>query len=148
MREKSLVIKTFDELSGREEYEILKARSAVFMMEQNIHYLDMDDVDYRSVHFTETDDSGHVTAYLRMYGSDEDKTSVNIGRVLVMERGRGNGQRLIEHAVRYAEDNGYRKICCDAQKQTVPFYERCGFYKISDEFIEAGIPHIRMQRDI
>ena len=43
---KTFVIKKFDELSGREVYEILKARSTVFMMEQNIHYLDMDDVDY------------------------------------------------------------------------------------------------------
>ena len=141
-----MLIKRFDELSGREVYEILKARSAVFMMEQNIHYLDMDDVDYRSIHFAETDDSGHVTAYLRMYESEEDRTAVNIGRVLVMDRGRGNGQKLIDRAFSYAAENGYHQICCDAQKQTVSFYEKCGFHVVSEEFIEAGLPHVRMQR--
>jgi ElaA protein len=141
-----MLIRRFDELSGREVYEILKARSAVFMMEQNIHYLDMDDVDYRSVHFAEADDAGHVTAYLRMYEEDEDRTSVRIGRVLAMERGHGSGRKLVECAVGYAAEKGYRRICCDAQKQTVPFYEKCGFRSVSEEFMEAGIPHVRMQR--
>ena len=43
-------VKPFDALSGAEVYEILKARSAVFMMEQEIRYLDIDDIDYRSLH--------------------------------------------------------------------------------------------------
>ena len=143
-----MIIKKFEELTGSEVYEILKARSAVFMMEQNIHYLDMDDIDYRSIHFADMDGSGHVTAYLRMYGSEEDRAAVNIGRVLTVMRGSGNGRKLIDRAVSYASENGYRKVCCDAQKQTVLFYEKCGFHRISDEFIEAGIPHIRMQRDL
>ena len=42
--------KRFDELSTTELYEILKARSEIFVMEQNIHYQDMDDVDCRSLH--------------------------------------------------------------------------------------------------
>ncbi|MCR5774722.1 MAG: GNAT family N-acetyltransferase [Lachnospiraceae bacterium] len=148
MNEKTLEIRTFDELSGREVYEILKARSAVFMMEQSIHYLDMDDVDLRSVHFAGYDDRGLVTRYLRMYDAEDDKSAVNIGRVLVMDRGDGQGRDLVSRAVAYAADKGYRRMCCDAQKQSVPFYEKCGFSVVSDEFIEAGIPHIKMQRDI
>lgn len=143
-----MLIKRFDELSGREVYEILKVRSAVFMMEQNIRYLDMDDVDYRSVHFAEEDDAGHVTAYLRMYESEEDRTAVRIGRVLAVDRGHGNGRKLVDRAVGYAAENGYRRIGCDAQKQTVPFYEKCGFQRDSEEFMEAGIPHVRMQRTL
>ena len=144
---KTFVIKKFDELSGREVYEILKARSTVFMMEQNIHYLDMDDVDYRSVHFVEVDDDGHVIAYLRMYASDEDG-AVNVGRVLVLERGQGNGRELVNLAIDYATQKGYRYVFCNAQKQTVAFYERCGFETISEEFIEAGIPHVRMRKEL
>ena len=44
------VAKTFDELSTKELYEILKARAAVFVVEQNIVYQDMDDKDYDSLH--------------------------------------------------------------------------------------------------
>ena len=39
-------IKTFDQLTNKEVYEILKARFKVFVMEQETLYLDMDDVDY------------------------------------------------------------------------------------------------------
>jgi ElaA protein len=144
---KTFVIKKFDELSGREVYEILKARSAVFTMEQNIHYMDMDDVDYRSVHFAEVDDDGHVIAYLRMFAAD-DAEAVNVGRVLVLARGQGNGRELMNLAIDYATQKGYRCIFCNAQKQTIAFYERCGFETISEEFIEAGIPHVRMRREL
>ena len=44
------VAKTFDELTTRKIYEILKVRAAVFVVEQNIVYQDMDDKDYDSLH--------------------------------------------------------------------------------------------------
>ena len=43
-------IKKFNELSAAEIYEILKARSEIFVIEQNINYQDMDDIDYDSLH--------------------------------------------------------------------------------------------------
>ena len=42
--------KTFDELTTKELYEILKSRSQIFTIEQNIHCQDMDDIDYNSLH--------------------------------------------------------------------------------------------------
>lgn len=36
--------KTFDELTTKELYEILKSRSQIFTIEQNIHCQDMDDI--------------------------------------------------------------------------------------------------------
>ena len=44
-----LVVKKFDELTTTELYEILKAR-AVFVVEQNCVYQDLDDIDYDSLH--------------------------------------------------------------------------------------------------
>ena len=46
----NLISKKFNELSTTEIYEILKARSEIFILEQNIHYQDMDGVDYNSLH--------------------------------------------------------------------------------------------------
>lgn len=43
-------IKTFDELTTKELYEILKLRADVFVVEQNCIYPDLDDIDYRSIH--------------------------------------------------------------------------------------------------
>ena len=46
----SIVSKYFDELTTKELYEILKARSEIFVVEQNCVYQDLDGVDYRSLH--------------------------------------------------------------------------------------------------
>ena len=38
------ISKQFDELTNRELYEILKSRAEIFVVEQNINYVDMDDI--------------------------------------------------------------------------------------------------------
>ena len=42
-----LTVKKFQELTTTELYEILKARAEIFIMEQEINYQDMDDIDYK-----------------------------------------------------------------------------------------------------
>ncbi len=38
-----------------------------------------------------------------------------------------------------------QKICMDAQKHAVGFYEKFGFQVTSDEFLEEGILHVVME---
>lgn len=143
--------KYFDELSNRELYEILKARSKIFMMEQDIRCLDMDDIDYRSLHcfFFE---NGQVTAYLRAFYDDEnahDEETIVIGRVLTTSHGLGTGRKLMEQSIKAIKE----KLNCDrlrlnAQKYAVGFYEKFGFAVNSEEFLEEGIVHVSMERRI
>lgn len=42
----------FEELTGNDVYEILKLREAVFILEQQCFYIDIDDVDKTSHHVT------------------------------------------------------------------------------------------------
>lgn len=46
----NLIAKNFEELTITELYEILKARAEIFIMEQDINYQDMDNIDYKSLH--------------------------------------------------------------------------------------------------
>lgn len=46
----NLVIKSFEELTKRELYEILRVRSEVFVVEQECVYQDLDGLDYDSIH--------------------------------------------------------------------------------------------------
>ncbi len=62
----NFISKRFHELNTIELYEILKARSEVFNMEQKIHYQNMDDIDYRSIHCFFMKEN-KVNAYLRAY---------------------------------------------------------------------------------
>ncbi|MCH5205698.1 MAG: GNAT family N-acetyltransferase [Oscillospiraceae bacterium] len=134
--------KPFSELTAAEIYEILKARSRVFQFEQNIRYLDEDDVDYDCLHcFFE--ENGQVAAYLRAYLEDG---RIKLGRVLTVARGKGLGKRLAELSVQSAREHfGALPITVDAQKHAEGFYKKLGFVTTSGEFLEEGIVHVKME---
>ncbi len=139
------VEKFFHELTAKEVYEILKVRSKVFMLEQEIHCLDMDDMDYESLHVF-AQEEGRVVAYLRAYATSPDG-DVRIGRVLTVHRGEGMGKKIMEKgmdAIR-RKMNG-KRIFVDAQLHAKGFYEKCGFVTVSEEFLEEGILHVKMER--
>jgi len=136
--------KCFDELTPREVYEILRARYLVFRVEQKIDYCDFDDIDYRSLHVFMAS-AGAVKAYFRAFYRDGGRRTVQVGRVLTLEHGVGHGRRLMEEGIkRIREKMNPDVILLDSQKHAVGFYEKFGFVAISDEFIEAGIPHVEM----
>lgn len=134
--------KLFSELTAAEIYEILKARSKIFQIEQNIKYLDEDDVDYNSLHcFFEED--GQVIAYLRAYLDGE---NIKFGRVLTITHGKGLGKRLTELSIEAARKRlGSRTVIMDAQKHAEGFYKKLGFVTTSGEFLEEGIVHVKME---
>ncbi|MBO4808054.1 MAG: GNAT family N-acetyltransferase [Lachnospiraceae bacterium] len=142
----SFLVKKFDELTNRELYEILKSRGDIFMMEQEILYVDEDDVDYKSLHIFSMED-GRVTSYLRAYY--DDNGVLKIGRVLTLKHGEGLGKKLMEFALeeipkRMPAD----KICMDAQKHAIGFYEQFEFKVTSDEYVEEGVVHVDMCLDL
>lgn len=89
-------IKTFDELTGKEIYEILRSRAEVFMKEQRISYVDPDGIDYKSWHVFATEND-KVCAYLRAFKDGDD--TIKIGRVLTLIHGKGTGTQLMKYAI-------------------------------------------------
>lgn len=138
------VIKSFSELNTRELYEILRARAAVFVVEQNCVYQDLDGIDTEAVHMYTEDESG-ITAYLRMFTKDDKSKTVQIGRVLTTKRGCGLGLSLLMKALEVAKVHLQAKIIyLEAQVYAIGFYEKAGFTVSSEEFLEDGIPHVKM----
>lgn len=141
----NLISKKFEELNTVELYEILKARSEIFIMEQNLHYQDMDNIDYRSLHCFFMEDN-KVTAYLRAFFQDENKEVVKIGRVLTIKHGNGIGKDLmLQSLTAIREKMKCKKIIMDAQKHAEGFYEKLDFKTVSDDFLEEGIVHVSME---
>ena len=138
--------KTFDELSSRELYEILRARNDVFVVEQKCPYEDIDGVDYESRHVFLKDESGRVQAYLRYFPRPGEPGVVQLGRVLTRERGTGLGMTILAAGIESARGNpGITAIYIEAQTYAIRFYERAGFAVAGEEFPEDGIPHIPMR---
>ena len=140
------IAKTFEELTTKEIYEILKARAAVFVVEQNIVYQDMDDKDYDSLHvFCEED--GRVTAYLRAFKVESDV--VRMGRVLTLQHGQGLGGKLLNYGLEEIRRKFLPKvITIDSQCHAIGFYEKAGFRVCSEEFLEEGIMHVKMELEV
>ena len=138
-----LKIKFFNELSATELYEIVRARQEVFLMEQNIVCRDFDGVDYDALHcFLWEGDK--VVAYLRAYRGDDGET--HIGRVLSIPHGVGLGKRLMLESMPIIKE----KFECDSislhsQCHAEGFYEKLGFKRIGNVFLEEGIEHVMMK---
>ena len=134
----------FDQLSNVQLYELLKLRSDVFVVEQNCVYGDIDGRDPDAVHVLLYDD-GVLQAYLRIF-RHEDGT-VRIGRVVSRTRGRHYGEAVLRHGIAAAEERfDAAEIVIEAQVYAAGFYARQGFRTASEEFLEDGIPHVRMVR--
>lgn len=139
-----LVTKFFDELTTTELYEILKARAEIFIMEQEILYQDMDDIDYRSLHIFYEED-GKVLAYLRAFPKEGEEGAVKVGRVLTIEHGTGLGGKLLKEGLKQIKEKmNPTCIHLDSQTHAIGFYEREGFQVCSEEFLEEGIMHVKM----
>lgn len=136
----------FEEINGRELYEILQLRVNVFIVEQDCPYPEIDDNDFEAIHITCRDEQG-IAAYSRLLPGGVKYETPSIGRVIVREdqRGTGLGHVLMEHAIREVLKQWEpSEIFLQAQTHLESFYKQHGFKAISGPYNDDGIPHIDM----
>lgn len=139
-----LCVKRYPELTLDELYRLLRLRVAVFVVEQECPYMELDDRDQEAVHVWLEDAEG-IQAYLRVMDRGVESEYVSIGRVIAVKRRSGIGSRILEEGIRVAREVfNAEAIYLEAQVYARRFYERQGFRQVSDEYIDDGIPHIRM----
>lgn len=147
--ETTIICKHFDDLSNRELYEILKARSAVFVVEQNCPYQDIDGKDVFSYHLFIQRKDQSVAGCLRVFIKEDEPDTAQIGRVVTTERGCGVGGRLLHAAVQMIEERcTVSQIYLEAQTYAIGFYQKESFAVTSEPFLEDGIPHVQMRRQV
>lgn len=140
-----LVVKHFSELTTRELFEIYKVRVAVFVVEQKCAYQEVDDMDREAYHFWLEDDDG-IEAYLRLMPAGVARAEVSLGRVIAVKRRCGLGSKIVAEGIRFAKEKlEASEIVIEAQTYVRKMYESLGFRAESEEFLEDGIPHIRMR---
>jgi len=126
----------------------LALRREVFIEEQDVpEALEIDGRDEEATHFLARADGDPVgTARLRDYGEGVAK----VERVAVREshRGEGWGERIMSAVETYARDAGFDRVRLAAQVPVVGFYERLGYEVVSEEFMDAGIPHRSMEKPL
>ncbi|WP_068943883.1 MULTISPECIES: GNAT family N-acetyltransferase [Chryseobacterium] len=139
-------IKSFEELSTLELYNILKLRSEIFIIEQNCVYQDIDDKDLKCHHLMCLVD-GKLAGYTRIVPHGLTYEDASIGRVVIgtAYRGLGLGKQLMEHSIKGCQDIlKESKIRISAQLYLLKFYNALGFKEVGTPYDEDGIPHIEM----
>ncbi|UZO81826.1 GNAT family N-acetyltransferase [Aquimarina sp. ERC-38] len=142
-------IKSFGEIQLEELYQILKLRTEVFVVEQDCVYQDMDNKDQKAVHIIGYYQN-ELAAYTRIFKPGDYSDLASIGRVVVDPNKRkfGFGKEIMNASIQSIYDLfGKQPITISAQCYLYDFYASLGFKQVSQEYLEDGIPHIRMNKD-
>ena len=116
-------------------------REMVFIREQGVPpELEWDELDAACLHLLAVDPAGNPAGTARL--SPKGK----IGRMAVLKecRGKGMGNMLMQRLLAEAQNMQIQQVALNAQMQAIDFYKKFGFMVAGEEFMEAGIPHVRM----
>ena len=141
-----ITTKEFSELSTKELYDLLQLRSEVFVVEQDCVYQDIDGKDKKAHHVLGYKND-RLVAYTRVFKPEDYFKKASIGRVVVKERERQHnyGYDIMKASISLIEnDFNETEIVISAQTYLGNFYNKLGFREIGEEYLEDGIPHIKM----
>ena len=144
-----ITVKTYNELSTKELYELLQLRSEVFVVEQDCVYQDIDGKDQKALHVLGIKD-GKIVAYTRLFNAGDYFEFPSIGRVVVKETERqfGYGHDIIKASIEAIKKHYQQsRIKISAQTYLIKFYQMHGFEPVGEEYLEDGIPHVAMIRE-
>jgi len=141
----SVIQKSFQQLKLEELYGILSLRIAVFCVEQNCPYQDIDNQDQKAQHvFIKNKDK--IIAYARIIRKSKSKAA--IGRVVVdqQHRKKGLAQIIMKHCIDNLKPS--KTIELSAQSYLQRFYKELGFSSTGEYYLEDDIPHEKMRLNL
>ena len=145
---------TWTELAGadldvRTLYDVLALRSAVFVVEQECAYLDLDGRDLVEDTCHVIGRRGGIAAYARVLAPGADQPSPRIGRVIVAPDSRGQqlARPLMRRALAVCKTHWPgQAVELGAQAHLAGLYASLGFEPVGDQYDEDGIAHVLMRR--
>lgn len=140
-------IKAFKDLTVDEFYEIIYLRTAIFVVEQNCPYQEVDEKDKQSYHLFGTINNGEIIAVTRILPQGISYDEISIGRVALKKeyRGKGIADNLMVKTLQFIETQfGKQAIRISAQKHLINYYGKYGFKQVGEDYLEDNIPHIEM----
>ncbi|MCU4174436.1 GNAT family N-acetyltransferase [Carboxylicivirga sp. N1Y90] len=140
------IIKSFEELTTTELYELLKLRAEIFVVEQDCVYNDLDNNDQIAHHLMIIEDD-LIVGYARMLNVGTRFPKASIGRLVVAKEARFKGiaRKVMTEAANWMKENWeLDSIHISAQKYLKAFYGSLGYEIVTEEYLEDGIPHLGM----
>jgi len=135
-------------ISDRELKEALEVRKRVFIEEQGIpEDLELDGHDTEALHMV-VEDGDRVIGTARVLFPATGQAKIERMAILKPFRHRGIGRRIISFLIEELSHRQVEQVVLHAQCSVVAFYKSCGFEETGSPFWEAGIKHIKMQKQL
>lgn len=124
-------------------------RHAVFVVEQHVPEAEeWDDLDAQSIHLLARAGDGTALGTARLIPRGETGKITRVA-VLAEARGTGTGAALMREAIAVLSAMpGITRLQLGAQNHAIPFYEKLGFTVYGPEYMDGGIPHHDMAREL
>ncbi|MBT2215460.1 GNAT family N-acetyltransferase [Virgibacillus dakarensis] len=133
--------------SDQEIQQAFQVRTTVFVDEQHVPpEEELDHFDKEAIHFIVIQNDSPIAASRLRFAGDYGK----LERICVLkeQRGKSYGAQLIQAMETETVKKGYRKAKLNAQTHAENFYKRLGYETVSGEFLDAGIPHVTMIKQL
>jgi predicted GNAT family N-acyltransferase len=127
---------------GDDEQSVRAIRGNVFVDEQGISAdIDFDGLDASAI---------HALAYMdgKLVGTGRMLSDGHIGRIAILKEYRSQkvGSEVVRALIAEAVNKSYKRVYLGSQKHATRFYSRLGFTPFGEEFMDAGIVHLSMEK--
>ncbi|MFF2177261.1 GNAT family N-acetyltransferase [Lysinibacillus sp. NPDC058147] len=134
--------------TAKEHEDAFAVRKQVFVEEQGVPlHLECDAEDASATHFIMYDNNAPVGA-ARLRSIENDTAKIERVCILQDQRGKKLGALIMNEMEKHAISMNKKKLKLHAQSYAIPFYEKLGYTVTSPEFMDAGIPHRAMEKEI
>ena len=135
-------------ITQKEKLECFNIRFEVFVKEQGVpKEIEIDEFDRNSFHALARINNKTLGTGRLIYLDTE---NAKIGRMAVSleYRKTGIGGLILDFLEKKATNMGVKNLTLNAQEYISKFYSKHGYYKKGVVFLEAGIPHMKMNKKI
>lgn len=128
--------------------DALRIRNQVFMVEQGVPKdIEIDKNEAACIHFVLYTDNQAV-ATCRLLPLKDGVMKLQRMAVLKEYRGKNFGREIVQETEVFTREQGYNTITLGAQITAVDFYEKLGYSKYGEQFMDANIPHYHMNKPV
>lgn len=140
-------IRHYTDLDKNDFHDVVALRIAVFVVEQNCPYHELDGKDIKAWHMTVRTTDDIMVGTLRILAPGTSYKEASIGRVASHPAFRDQklGHLMMKNAMLFiAKELNNCAVRISAQSHLCDFYAKYGFVRTGKEYLEDGIPHSEM----
>lgn len=119
-------------------------RKIIFVKGQNVPIdRERDEYDNICTHFLLIDNNNPIgVARLR---KNLDYAIIERVGILQSSRKKGAGFFLMQGIIDYCKNNNFSKMVLGSQEHAINFYKKLGFKIVGEKYVDANIPHFKME---